>query len=307
MSKFCAKCGADIAPKAGFCPLCGFAANAKLPAAVPEKKAEQPQPKANVAQPKKSKKSPLGIISIVVAVISTILSIILFILLLLPDNNKCDFCDEKASGDAIFVCDKCRDYIEQNIAVETYTPSVTEHDKSPDKDSSGSKPPKADSDLSVTDKTTKPNTEENNHGGVSVSPNEVSTEAATADSAAPSKNSAESSNKKTDIKFKTEDELDYNGCVVKLNKIDVDDNTTTKVNFKVASVDPEFSKKEVYLTYRTYDENGNVITDNIKICVTFKDVPKPGDVSTDASIDVKDGTSTVEFYVVPEKTASINN
>lgn len=128
MSKFCAKCGANIAPTAGFCPLCGFTANAKLPAA-PEKSfvsqsSEKPVSQAmpqNQSKPQpqpqsqKSKKSPLGIIPIIIAAVMGIISIILLILLLIPDNS-CDFCDKKATdktkiSDEIIInhCDDCHD------------------------------------------------------------------------------------------------------------------------------------------------------------------------------------------------------
>lgn len=326
MSKFCAKCGANIAPNAGFCPLCGFAANAKLPLA-PQKNASQPKVSAPspapapVPQPQKQKKSPFGLIAAVIAAVSTIVAVILLILLLLPDNN-CDICGKKAktekspneaiewceecngkctlcgksgkefgelaSGQNVYLCYECDNYIEENKVVDITEPVESETEEIT----------AGNFFVNIPEETKKPitpsfneeTTKQNNISGGDHSGSEPST-ATTKATESTSQNNAGTNDKtaKSDKPTIKKSTIDADGC--KLTPVDLLDN---KATFIINEVDPEFKEEIVYLEYTAFDEKGNKIVSNT-IRIEFDGQVKKGNKYTSSTLHIPANAASIDF------------
>lgn len=323
MSKFCAKCGANIAENAGFCPLCGFAANAKLPPA-PVKKAEQIKPAEPAAKPQKTKKNPLGIIPIIIAAVSLFITFILLILLLIPDN-KCDLCGEKAktktekdynvrycdecedvctlcgekgarlgklaSGKTVFMCEKCEEYIENNAEFKTQAPSDKFNETEPSKYFANNtedkyKPAQAQNRLPTENETTEKR-DDISGGKNNVSGSSTSEESSDVTTQPKQETSAEA---KTD--YIPKGKLNYKGCEFKVKNFDPKNKTVT---FEIVRLDPEFKDSAINIKCKNLDKNGEPIGTESTISVNFSDIPKVGDVSEKAVVPIDSDAATIQF------------
>lgn len=308
MSKFCAKCGANLAANAGFCPLCGFAANAKLPVAAPEKKPVQQKAAETAPQSKNSKKSPLGIIPIIIAAVTTVVAIILLVLLLLPDN-KCDICGEKsateyslseiASDKTVFLCDDCIDYINPDTVVDT----AESHSTEPDVESginadTTKKQLETQKHPQIKDETT---TKQNNISGGDHNISESSTATLKASESISQNNSGTN-----DIPAKVDEPdiiktpINIDGCKLTPVELFEDGKDTYKVNFKVAETSSNFKKQSITLKFRALDKDNKELKiekNYTTIAIDFNGQPKKGDEYTSTGFKIPDRTAVIEFYV----------